>query len=241
MVIYSLFFCTNCNHVLNTVLFYIICTVFLQDWTMMSYSSTYFLSRSSWDSGLLTTPMTFPLLSAPAAGLFTTLSRSCSSSRSSLLSSIKKKSSLNTWLWQFLMVALSCCCSFPGVRHRFTAQFRVWWSASSHRPSTEITRTLTVERDENVLVEMVCSAKRRTLRWPCKGRMCSLWILSWHCRSSSGKRTGGHKVSELPFKLGGQLGEVVTPPLFHLPLFSQLSVNDGQDIAPLRRPLPDRL
>lgn len=46
-------------------------------------------------------------------------------------------------------------------------------------------------------------------------------------------------MSELPFKLGGELEEVVNPELFHLPLSSWLSVNEGQDVAPLRRPRPD--
>lgn len=122
-------------------------------------------------------------------------------------SSAKKKSLLNTRLRQFLMVTLFCCRSFPSAWCRFTAQFRVPWSVSSCRPSTDTTRIVTVKRDEKVLLEnVVLSAERHTLPGPCRGRMCSHWSLSWQRRTSSGKTTGGVRVCEFSSKL---LGEVV--------------------------------
>lgn len=54
------------------------------------------------------------------------------------------------------------------------------------------------------------------------------------------KKTVGTNVSELPCKLRGQLGELIKLRLFSFlfPISSLLSTNEGQEDAPLRKPLP---
>lgn len=204
-----------------------------------SVTPAFVLIFSNWDNGLIITPITFLFWNVPAAGLFTTLNRSCSSSMSSPLSPVKKKSSLKTGLQESVTVALSFCWIFPGIRHICNAQFNTRWSSSSL--STDSTCTLSVESVDTGLAEKIRSAKRYTLTWPCWTRLCFCWRLSWYCKISRGKKADGKKVSGLPCKLGGQLGVLIKLKLstFLFPISSLLSINEGQEDAPLRESLPE--
>lgn len=228
--------CTGFNNLNNTLHI-----IFLDQAKLCHSCKVFVLIFSSWDNGLIITPITFLLLNVPVAGLFSTLILSCSSSMSSWLSPVKKKSSLKTGLLEFVIVELSFCCIFPGIRHRCTAQLNVRWSSSSL--STDSTCTLTVESKETGLAEMILSAKRCTLMWLCRARLCFCWRLSWDCRTSRVKKTVGTNVSELPCKLRGQLGELIKLKLFIVlfPISSLLSINEGQEDAPLRKPLPGEI